>query len=352
MFESFLENKNSWLNGKGPESNIIFSSRIRFARNLSNYHFPWKASIEEKEEILKEIFSFYKNIDLLKDAIFIDMKDLEDLDKQFLLERHIISQEFIGPSRGKGLILTLDEVISIMINEEDHLRMQIIKSGFDLKKAESLLNRIDDEFSKFFSFAFLSDLGYLTSCPTNVGTGLRVSCMLHLPALVLTRRINKVLDALSKISFTARGLFGEGTQNLGDFFQISNQNSLGLSEIEFIDNLSSVVKEIKEQELEARDLLLKKYRISLEDSVYRAYALLCNSRIMSSKEAFSHLSMLALGIDLNIIENIRRDVVNNLFIIIQPAHLQKLKKSILKEEERDYIRATILRERLTGFKRQ
>jgi len=346
MFENFLENKNSWLNGKGPESNIIFSSRIRLARNLSNYYFPWRASEEEKKKIIKEISSVYKNIKLLKDAVFIKIEDLSDLDKQFLLERHLISQEHTVSSKGKGLILTLDERISIMVNEEDHFRMQVITSGFDLKGAKDILYDIDDEMSNIFSFAFLSDLGYLTSCPTNVGTGLRVSCMLHLPALVLTKRINKVLDALVKISFTARGLFGEGTQNLGDFFQISNQNSLGLSEMEFIDNLSSVVKEIKEQELEARDLLLKKYRINIEDSVYRSYALLCNSRLMSSREALSHLSMLALGIDLNIIKNIKRDVVNNLFIIIQPAHLQKLKKSILSEEERDYVRASILRERL------
>lgn len=353
MFEEFLTNKNSWLNGRGPSSEIVFSSRVRLARNISGIPFPCRAANSQKEEVFNHIKEVYKKIKSLKNTIFIAMEDLSEIDRQFLLERHLISQEHITALEAKGLVVSMDERIAFMINEEDHLRMQVITSGFNLKECWDILNEIDNELSRVLSFSFLPDLGYLTACPTNVGTALRVSCMLRLPALILTKRINKILELLAKISFTTRGIFGEGTQALGDFFQISNQVSLGISEGELIDNLLGVVKQVIDQEIEARNVLLKKHKVSLEDNVWRALGILRNARLISSKEALSHLSMLSLGLDLGIINpedslngQTGREAVNNLFIIIQPAHLQKIEGKVLKDDERDYIRASILREKL------
>ncbi|MCQ9204806.1 MAG: protein arginine kinase [Omnitrophica bacterium] len=353
MFEELINNQDSWLNGKGPESEIVFSSRIRLARNIDTLPFPSRASDIQKDSILKRIKEEYSNVRMLKKSNFVDMEELSELDSQLLLERHLVSQEHILAGKGKGVILAQDERISIMINEEDHLRMQAIASGFDLKKCWQILDSIDNDFSKKISFSFLPDLGYLTSCPTNLGTGMRASCMMHLPALILTKRINKILELLARISFTTRGLFGEGTQALGDFFQISNQVSLGLSEDELIDNLIGVVNQVKDQEMDARDILLKRYKPSLEDSVGRALGILKNCRLINSKEALSHLSILSLGLDLGIIKNADlsstgqgKELINSLFIMIQPAHLQKIESKSLKEKERDYIRAEILRNKL------
>lgn len=353
MFEEFLTNKDSWLNGRGPSSGIVFSSRVRLARNISGIPFPSRAAKIQKEEVFKKMKEVYKKIKSLKNTIFVSMEDLSDLDRQFLLERHLISQEHRVDLEAKGLVVSADERIAIMINEEDHLRIQVITSGFNLNECWDILNEIDNELSKIVHFSFSPELGYLTACPTNVGTALRVSCMLRLPALIFTKKINKILELLAKISFTTRGIFGEGTQALGDFFQISNQVSLGISEGELIDNLLGVVKQVIEQEMEARSLLLKKHKVSLEDNVWRALGVLRNTRLISSKEALSHLSMLSLGLDLGIMDKEEslagskgRELVNSLFIIIQPAHLQKIEGKTLKDDERDYIRSAILREKL------
>tara|TARA_B100000315_G_C14558603_1_gene579406 strand:- start:750 stop:1814 length:1065 start_codon:yes stop_codon:yes gene_type:complete len=354
MFEDFLKNQGSWLSGKGPESEIVFSSRIRLARNLSNLPFPLKATLKQKEEVLKQVKEAYACDKKLSKAQFIKLEDVDELDRQLLLERHLVSQEYVSSVKGKGLILSSDEEISIMINEEDHLRLQVLASGFDLKRSWSILNSIDDNLSRKLPFSFLPDLGFLTTCPTNVGTALRASCMMHLPALILTKRINKILELLTRISFTTRGLFGEGTQALGDFFQISNQVGLGLSEDELIENLIGVVNQVKGQEIDARETLLKKHKLSLEDNVWRALGTLKNARLINSKEALSHLSILSLGLDLGIIKDNDlslsapgRELLNRLFIILQPAHLQKIEDKPLSERQRDSIRATILRERLS-----
>ena len=349
MFESLLENKEGWLSAKGPNSDIVISSRMRLARNIENYLFPSRAFASQKNKILEKIQEIYPKIKTVGDAWFVRMEEMDNLDKQFLLERHLMSQEHTYNPKGKGIIVSYSEIISIMINEEDHLRTQVIVSGFDLSSAWEIINTVDDELSGYLVFSFLPDFGYLTACPTNVGTALRASCMLHLPALVLTKRINKILELLAKLSFTTRGLFGEGTQALGNFFQVSNQVSLGLSEEEIIDNLSGVVRQVKEQELSAREILLKRYHTTIEDSVWRSLGILKNCHLITTKESLSHLSMLCIGLDLNIIKGIKRELINNLFIAIQPAHLQKIEGKILKEEERDYIRAEILREKLKGY---
>jgi protein arginine kinase len=353
MFENFLTNQDSWLNGQGPEARIVFSSRIRLARNFTGLPFPSRASSLQKKEVLDRVRKAYTGVNRLKAATFVNMAELSALDSQFLLERHLISQEHAAGGKEKGLIVSNDEKISIMVNEEDHLRSQVILSGFDLKRGWRILEEIDRGLEEKISFSFSPDLGYLTSCPTNVGTALRASCMLHLPALILTKRINKILELLTRISFTTRGLFGEGTQALGNFFQISNQVSLGSSEEELIDNLIGVVNQVRTQEVDARNALLRKHRLNLEDSVWRALGILRNSRLIASREALSHLSILCLGLDLGIIKNTdlssrgeASKIINSLFIIIQPAHLQKIEAKSLKEKERDYIRSEILRDRL------
>ena len=355
MFEEFLINKNNWSSAKGPESEIVFSSRVRLARNIEGFSFPSRANAVQRKEVLDRIESVYSEIEKLKGSAFVKKEELSNIDSQFLLERHLISQELIAAGGNRGIIVSADERISIMINEEDHLRMQVIAAGFDLNNCWKTLNEIDNLLSKKVPFSFSSDLGYLTACPTNVGTGLRASCMLHLPALILTKRINKILELLARISFTTRGLFGEGTQALGNFFQISNQVSLGLSEQELIDNLIGVVNQVKTQEMDARDTLMKKLRPNLEDSIWRALGILRNSRLISSKEALGHLSILSLGLDLGIIKNSDvfakddgKGLINSLFMMIQPAHLQKIESKSLKGAQRDYVRAEILRKKLGG----
>jgi protein arginine kinase len=234
-----------------------------------------------------------------------------------------------------------------MLNEEDHLRIQVIKSGFDLEDTWQIGSKIEDEFSKNLNFAFSSSIGYLTACPTNAGTGMRASCMLHLPGLIMTKRINRILELVAKLSFTTRGFFGEGTQAIGNFFQVSNQITLGAGEDEIINNLSGIIRQLKSQEMDARDYMLSKYKLSLEDRICRALGALKCCRLVTSQETLGHLSLLRLGMDLGIIKGLDREILNNLLIIIQPAHLQKIYKKKLSHQERDAIRATLLREKLT-----
>ncbi|MBD3264158.1 MAG: protein arginine kinase [Candidatus Omnitrophica bacterium] len=356
MFEDLIINKDSWLNGRGPASEIVFSSRVRLARNLRSSVFPPRANSEKRKDTLKRIFGAARKIKALDEAKFYEMEQLKDLDGKFLVERHLISREHLVSGAGRGLILSSNERISVMVNEEDHIRMQAMASGLNLENCWGELNVLDDEFSKNLDFSFRKDLGYLTSCPTNMGTGMRVSCMLHLPALTLTKKVGKILEFLSKIFFTSRGLFGEGTQAIGDFYQISNQVSLGVSETELVDNLKSVVNQVKTQEISARKMLLDKHRITLEDNIWRTLGVLKNCRLIGSKEALNHLSMLSLGLDLGIIgdkdlsvsPSKGRELINNLILVIQPAHLQKIESKMLSDSERDYFRAQTLRKNLGG----
>jgi len=257
-----------------------------------------------------------------------------------------MSPDFAQKSDNRAVIIDNEEILSIMINEEDHIRMQVMQSGFNLVEAWNIISRIDDDLAKQLPIAYSPEWGYLTACPTNAGTGMRGSVMLHLPALVMTRQIDRVLAAIAKLSFTTRGLYGEGTQALGNFFQISNQISLGLSEDEILDSLNNLIRQIIEQENQAREVLVAREKALLEDRVSRSFGILNSARIISSQETIELLSMLRLGCDLNLIKSIDRRVVNELFIITQPAHLQKLKDKKLTSQERDLERAQIIREKL------
>lgn len=346
IINDLLNHTSEWLRSTGPNSDIVMSSRIRLARNLDKLPFPHWASKKQSENALQMIEGVCSRVDFLKSSTVFKLADLDNVDKQFLVERHLMSPDFAQKSDNRAVIIDNEEILSIMINEEDHIRMQVMQSGFNLVEAWNIISRIDDDLAKQLPIAYSPEWGYLTACPTNAGTGMRGSVMLHLPALVMTRQIDRVLAAIAKLSFTTRGLYGEGTQALGNFFQISNQISLGLSEDEILDSLNNLIRQIIEQENQAREVLIAREKALLEDRVSRSFGILNSARIISSQETIELLSMLRLGCDLNLIKSIDRRAVNELFIITQPAHLQKLKDKKLTSQERDLERAQIIREKL------
>ena len=347
-FNDFVNRTGEWLRGTGPNSNIVISSRIRLARNLEKTPFPNRSSKKNLTDVLEMVQGAVNAIDYFKGSLFIKMTELDNIDKQFLIERHLMSYEHAANPEGKGLVVSREEVLSLMINEEDHLRVQVMQSGFNLYETWKIVNTIDDKLSEKMQFAFLPEWGYLTACPTNTGTGMRGSVMLHLPALVMTKQINKVLAAISKLSFTSRGFYGEGTQASGNFFQISNQVSLGHSDDEIIQNIIGLIRQIIDQEEQARQALLVQNRPMLEDKIWRSFGVLKNAHIVSSQETAELLSMVRLGIDMGIIKDVSRMAINELFITIQPAHLQKIDGKKLSSQERDIKRAALIRQKLGG----
>jgi len=344
--DDLLNHTSEWLKGTGPNSDIVISSRIRLARNLSKYPFPHWASKTQLDEVLNDIKAAVSKIDMLKSSTLFILGDMDSIDKQFLVERHLMSIEHTQKTEKKALLVDDEEIIALMINEEDHLRVQLMQSGFNLFEAWSIINRLDDELAKALDYAYLDDFGYLTACPTNTGTGMRGSVMLHLPALVMSRQIERVLAAVAKLSFTTRGLYGEGTQASGNFFQISNQVSLGHSEDEIIENINGLIRQIIEQEAQARQILLSKNRAVLDDRINRSFGILKSARIITSQETIELLSMVRLGSDLGMFKDIDRRTINELFITTQPAHLQKIENKKLSSEERDLKRAELIRKKL------
>jgi protein arginine kinase len=346
--DDLLNHTSEWLKGTGPHSDIVISSRIRLARNLDKFAFPHWANKKQSEEALKTIEEVIPKVDYLKQATVFHLAELDSIDKQFLVERHLMSLEHAQKTNHKAVAVDDEEIVAIMLNEEDHLRMQVMQSGFNLFEARNIINKLDDSLSKELSFAFSQDLGYLTACPTNTGTGMRGSVMLHLPALVMARQIDRVLSAISKLSFTTRGLYGEGTQASGNFFQISNQVSLGHSEDEVIESINSIIRQIIQQENQAREIMLSRNnRSMLEDRISRSLGILKSAHIISSQETIELLSLVRLGCDLGMVKDINRSRINELFIIIQPAHLQKIENKKLSMQERDIKRAELIRNKLS-----
>ena len=273
-----------------------------------------KLTNKQEEQVLEMIKGAAARVDFLKKTTVFNIEDLDSVDKQFLVERHLVSREHVQRKNGNAVIIDDEEIVSIMINEEDHMRIQVMQSGFNIFEAWHIINRMDDSLARELPFAFLSDWGYLTACPTNTGTGMRASVMLHLPALVMTRQINRVLTAISKLSFTTRGMYGEGTQATGNLFQVSNQVSLGHSEEEIIDNINGLIRQIVEQENQARQALFSNNRSMLEDRVNRSFGILKSARIISSQETVELLSMVRLGADLGVIKGLNSRHINELFI--------------------------------------
>jgi len=344
--DDFIQQTGEWLRGTGPNANIVMSSRIRLARNLDKIPFPNRANKKASVDVLEKVYGVVDHVDYFKNFSFFKINELDPLDRQFLIERHLMSHEHATQGEGRALIVSKEEILSVMINEEDHLRVQVMQSGLNLFETWDIINMIDDKLSQGLKFAFLPGWGYLTACPTNTGTAIRASVMLHLPALVMTKQINKVLAAISKLSFTSRGFYGEGTQASGNFFQISNQVSLGHSELDIIQNLNGLIRQVIEQEEQARQALLVQSKAVLEDKICRSHGILLNAHIISSQETTELLSMIRLGIDLGLIKDLDRKTVNELFIMIQPAHLQKWQGMKLTSAERDEKRAKLIRSKL------
>jgi protein arginine kinase len=344
--DDMINHTSEWLKSSGPYSEIVIYSRIRLARNLDKVPFPHWANKQQSEDTLMAIEETTKKVEYLKNITLFRLADLDSIDKQFLIERHLMSYELAQKANHKAVIIDPEEIIALMINEEDHIRMQVMQSGLNLFECWSLINKIDDCLAKELPFAFLADWGYLTACPTNTGTAMRGSVMLHLPALVMTHQINRVLAAIAKLSFTTRGLYGEGTQAAGNFFQVSNQVSLGHSEDEMLESINGLIKQIIEQESQAREALLTQNKAMLEDRISRSFALIQSAHIISSQETLDLLSMVRLGCDLGMVEDIDRPTINELFIITQPAHLQKIENKKLSAQERDVKRAELIRRRL------
>lgn len=346
-----LSNKTGeWLSGKGPDSDIVISTRIRLARNASRFPFLSKADDNHKKEIEQLFHECIKETEVTKELFYVDINKSSSLDRLFLVERHLISKEHAESEGGRSVAFGKEETVSLMINEEDHLRIQVIKSGFELNSTWKTIEEIDNELEKSISFAFSSRFGYLTSCPTNVGTGMRVSVMLHLPALNLTQHIEKVFNAVSKLGLVVRGFYGEGTKVTGDLYQISNQLTLGKSEQEILDIIKGVIPRITSYERMASQALLSENREQLEDRVWRSYGILKFAKTITSEEILHLISQVRMGVNMGIIKELDIKRANELFVLTLPGHLQKLEGRELDANKRDIIRASYVRKHLNGEK--
>ncbi|GGE83908.1 protein arginine kinase [Priestia taiwanensis] len=337
-----------WMIEDGPDSDIVMSTRIRLARNIKHYRFPHLMDEEEALTVVDELNekldgkAFEQKVPLLT----LRMEELQPIHRRVLMEKHVISPYLAQHATYGACMLSDDERISMMVNEEDHIRIQCLFPGLQLEDSLEMANKVDDWIEQEIDYAFDTQLGYLTSCLTNVGTGLRASVMMHLPGLVLTKQLNRIVPAINQLGFVVRGIYGEGSEALGNIFQVSNQMTLGKSEEETISDLKNVVKQIISQERIAREAMKKVSPISLEDRVYRSLGTLMNSRIIDSKEAAKCLSDIRLGMDLSFITNISTHVFNELMILTQPGILQQYAGAPLDTKERDIRRASLIRERL------
>jgi protein arginine kinase len=336
---------------KGPHDRIVMSSRVRLARNIKDSAFPGWAKKPERVRILDVIRPAVQSLPEMKDAFSESMDNLTTLDKQILVERHLISREHAAKSGGSGLVLNREETLCVMINEEDHMRMQALRPGLQLRQAWTAIDTVDSALEKKLDYAFNGELGYLTACPTNIGTGIRVSAMLHLPGLVLAEQINPIIQSVNKLGLAVRGLYGEGTEALGNVFQVSNQMTLGESESAIVERLEKVLAQIIEHEENARGTLLEKKAKMVYNHIGRAYGILANAHSISSKETMNLLSLMRLGVDVGLFPSVERSLVDELFILTQPAHLQKQHSEKLSAEERDLLRADMVRERLKQVSR-
>jgi len=338
--------RGEWLSGTGPESDVVLSSRIRLARNLGGYAFPARLTAPGKRAEL-ERFVRERLEDAVPELEYRGLSELQGLEAQCLVERQLISKELQQGDGERGVAFTPCERLSIMVNEEDHLRVQVLRSGLQLSEAWKQMREVDEELESRFDFAYSPRFGYLTACPTNLGTGLRVSLMLHLPALVLSKTAGKAFKAMNNIDLAVRGFYGEGSQAFGDFFQISNQVTLGCSEEEIIRKIEDHVPQLIRRERNTREKLIEANRVNLEDRVWRAYGVLERAREMRSEEAMDYLSAVRMGITLGLIDTLSAETINGLFIEIQSGHLQRLEGRELEAAERSERRASLIRERLT-----
>lgn len=337
------------MTGEDSDSAIVLTSRIRLARNVRDEPFPGWAKKAERIEIMSTLRSSVEDLPEMKNAFSHQLNELSSVQKQVLVERHLISREQAARGEGSAAVVNRNQSLSVMINEEDHLRLQSIRSGLHLKEAYKLISHVDETLEKSLAYAFDRELGYLTACPTNLGTGLRASAMLHLPALVISDHIGQVIQGIGKLGLAVRGIFGEGTESLGHLFQISNQSTLGESEQDIIDRLERVISEVRDHERNARLKLVDDDPQMVADKVARAYGLLKHAYVIDSKEALTHLSLVRLGADMGCFPQETLQLCDSLLMDIEPAHLQHHAKRKLSPEERDTLRAEIIRSRLQNI---
>jgi protein arginine kinase len=336
---------------EGPQDWIVLTSRVRLARNVRGYPFPGWAKKPDRVRSLERLRPAVAALPQMAGGFAESMDGLTALDKQILIERHLISREHAARSSGSGLALSRDLGLGVMINEEDHLRMQALRPGLQLRTVYQAIDELDSALEQRVDYAFTRELGYLTACPTNLGTGIRVSAMVHLPGLVLAEQVNQVITAVNKLGLAVRGLYGEGTEALGNIFQVSNQMTLGETELDIVERLGKVVSQLIEHEENARATLLEKKPKMLFNHVGRAYGILANAHSISSKETMNLLSLVRLGLDLGSFPGVARALVDELFIVTQPAHLQKQFTEKLNADERDRLRADMVRTRLAKVHR-
>lgn len=329
---------------------IYVSTRVRLARNLEGFPFPQWAGEDDRLKCRDLIASALTSVKEMGGGMLIKMDEITELEREILKEEHLVSREFAAGTMGRALSLSKNDDVAIMINEEDHIRMQFIGSGVKVAEGWKTLSSIDAALEKELGFAFSLKYGYLTACPTNVGTGLRASIMMHLPGLNLMGEIEQVIKGLSGVGLQVRGLLGEGSEAFGNMYQISNQPTLGLSEDQIIEQVERLAAEVAEHERNARLRMLQKKRVFVSDRVARSVGILKSCRMISSGEALGFLSGLRLGVECDIVKGIDRKKLNELILLIQPAHLQRLNGTMVSEEKRDELRADLLRQRLKNIR--
>ncbi len=351
--EHFLNNtRPSWMEATEDYTDIVMSTRIRLARNINKIRFPISFSEEEAKQVEEMVLhTLLENEQKDVNFSYFPMKELTVLQRQILVEKHLISPALAKREKTAAVFLTADESTSVMVNEEDHIRIQYLAPGLQLHEAYAKADEIDRLLEKQCTYAYDEQLGYLTSCPTNVGTGLRASVMLHLPALTMTKKMNLLIQTMARLGMVVRGIYGEGSENLGNVYQISNQITLGKSEQDILDDLQNVVEKVIQRERHARKELFSKVSIALEDRLFRSLGTLMYARVLTSEEAASCLSNVRLAVDLGIIEDIALGQLNECLLLIQPGFLQQYAHTTLQAPERDIYRAKLLQEKLTTHNR-
>ena len=349
-FERFFGTSAEWIAGRGPRADIVVSTRIRLARNFAGLSFGSRCTPAMKERVLDYGAEMLARAAQFKDGVFLRLSHLTPLQRQLCVERHLISPALIENPEFVGLLLDCGEMASAVLNEEDHLRLQVIRGGFVPQLVWQMIDTLDDDLAAFLPYSFSDRWGYLTACPTNTGTGLRVSVLIHLPALVLTREITKVLRGVGQVDLVVRGFYGEGSDVLGNLFQISNQRTLGISEIALVEKLEKITEEVIQYEERARERLLAgTKRARLEDQVWRAAGELKSARLLTSNEVITLTSVVRLGVSLGLLEGIDLQVLNEIVLQAQPAHLQLAAGRELDAEERDRRRSRSVQEKLADF---
>jgi protein arginine kinase len=341
-----LWNFGSWLSEEDEYSDVILSSRIRLARNIKGYPFPGRASGKELQKLVLKVEHACRNTAALLKATYFDMHKLPEWDSRYFVERRLASPQFIENSYPALLVIGARENFSIMVNEEDHLRLQCIEAGLSVKKAWKNVSQLDDALESYLNYSYSDKYGYLTSCPTNLGTGMRASVSVHLPALAMQDKIEHIMKKLPNSEIAVRGFYGEGSDSIGDIYQISNQLTLGRTEEHVIERVLATARSIVEQERRARARLWQHERIKLEDAAFRALGVLQQARLISSYEAMDLLSTVRLGIEADLIKSVSRLAVSQLLVLVQPAHLQKIYRRNLKTLDRDILRAEFIRQNL------